>query len=172
MEAYLALSQELRLGGAVAEHLINLWEQWLPILQVCEVRGEKISWLVVWLPESVENQVDESWKSSPSEGWLVNSLARFMCASAVQELLPEVEEVHCAPSPRPTQTLREALDKLGVPYKEGAAILSRRYAMVTLYPYLGGCEICHLQNQCPKGQGKGESLSVVLPGYEKTNALP
>ncbi|MDR2573313.1 MAG: hypothetical protein LBC94_03020 [Desulfovibrio sp.] len=167
MEAYMALSRESRLGGAVAERLAGLWEQWLPLLQIHEINGGKISWLAVWLPESVEAQVDESWASSPSEGWLVNTLAQFMCMSAVQELLPEVEAARCAPSPRPTDALRNALAQLGVPYKQHSAMLSRRYALVTLYPYRGGCEICHLQSDCPKTCGGGETLSMVLPGYEK-----
>ena len=33
--------------------------------------------------------------------------------------------------------------------------------------FKGGCEICHLQSNCPKGQGKSEAASVVLPGYEQ-----
>ena len=170
MEAYMALSRESRLGGAVAERLVALLEQWLPLLQVYEVRGEKISWLAVWLPESVENQVDGCWTASPSEGWLVNTLARYMCMSAVQELLPEVEEARCAPSPRPTRALRETLARLQLPYKENAVALTRRYAVVTHYPYRGGCEICQLQSHCPKGQGKGENFSVLLPGHEKNSA--
>ncbi|MDR2056233.1 MAG: hypothetical protein LBQ10_10265 [Desulfovibrio sp.] len=169
MEAYMALSQESRLGGAVAERLVALWEQWLPLLRVYEVRGEKISWLAVWLPESVETQVDGYWAASPSEGWLVNTLAQFMCMSAVQELLPEVEVARCAPSPRPTRILRDALARLQLPYKENAAAPSRRYAVITHYPYRGGCGICQLQSNCPKGQGKGENLSVLLPGYEKNS---
>ena len=43
---------------------------------------------------------------------------------------------------------------------------SRRYAVVTHYPFKGGCEICVLQSNCPKGQGQMEATSVVLPGYE------
>ena len=42
-----------------------------------------------------------------------------------------------------------------------------RFALVTHYPFKGGCEICHLQSNCPKGQGKSEAASVVLPGYEQ-----
>ena len=38
---------------------------------------------------------------------------------------------------------------------------------MTHYPFKGGCEICHLQSNCPKGQGKSEAASVVLPGYER-----
>ncbi|MDR1777962.1 MAG: hypothetical protein LBR31_09075 [Desulfovibrio sp.] len=167
MEAFMEQSRETRLGGAVAERLAGLWERWLPLLRVCETRAGTNSWLAVWLPESVEKQVDEVWKASASEGWLVNTLAQFMCMSALREALPEVERAGCAPSPRPTRTLREALARLEVPYKVNAPTLERRYAVVTFYPWRGGCEICSLQADCPKGRGGGENLSIVLPGHEK-----
>lgn len=90
-----------------------------------------------------------------------------MCMSAVQEVLPQVEDAGCAPAPRPTEALREALSGLGLEYCEDAPTLNRRFALVTHYPFKGGCEICHLQSNCPKGQGKSEAASVVLPGYER-----
>ena len=73
-----------------------------------------------------------------------------------------------AESPKPTATLREALAAEGIPYSNDKdPILSRRYAVVTHYPFKGGCEICVLQSNCPKGQGQMEAASVVLPGYER-----
>ncbi|MGE9986508.1 hypothetical protein [Desulfovibrio sp. SGI.169] len=168
MEAFMNLSRETRLGGATLERLVNLWGQWLPELKVCEVGTGKISYLAIWLPESVEEAVDEAWGKSASDGFLINNLAQFMCMAAVQELLPQVEDGGCAPSPRPTQALREALSGLGLPYKsEDSSLLSRRYAVVTHYPFRGGCEICHMQSHCPKGQGQAESAGVLLPGYER-----
>ena len=72
----------------------------------------------------------------------------------------------CTPG-NPTATLREALEAEGIPYSNDKdPILSRRYAVVTHYPFKGGCEICVLQSNCPKGQGQMEATSVVLPGYE------
>ena len=65
-----------------------------------------------------------------------------------------------------TEALREALAGLGLAYKEGQPTLNRRFALVTHYPFKGGCEICHLQDNCPKGQGQAESMSIVLPGHE------
>lgn len=168
MEAFMILSHETRLGGATLERLAGFWEKWRPQLQVREIRTGKISYLAVWLPATVETEVDEAWDRSASDGFLINNLAQFLCMTAVRELLPEVEEGDCAPSPRPTASLRSALDSLGVPYKgEDSSLLSLRYAVVTHYPYRGGCEICHMQAYCPKGQGEAESASVLLPGYER-----
>lgn len=168
MEAFMNMSRETRLGGAVLERLVKLWGEWLPELKVYEVGTGKISYLAIWLPESVEEAVDEAWGKSPSDGFLVNNLAQFLCMAAVQELLPQVEDGGCAPSPRPTSALREALAGLGLPYKsEESSLLSRRYAVVTHFPFRGGCEICHMQSRCPKGQGQTESASILLPGYER-----
>jgi len=166
MEAFMNMSRETRLGGAVLERLVKLWGEWLPELKAYEVGTGKISYLAIWLPESVEQAVDEAWGKSPSDGFLINNLAQFLCMAAVQELLPEVEDGGCAPSPRPTSALREA--GLGLPYKsEESSLLSRRYAVVTHFPFRGGCEICHMQSHCPKGQGQTESASILLPGYER-----
>ena len=160
MEGFMTLSQESRLGGATLERLCKLWEEWMPQLRVCEIKTAKISYLAVWLPESVERQVDAAWEKSPSDGWQDNNLAQYMCMSAVQEVLPQVEDAGCAPAPRPTEALREALSGLGLEYREDAPTLNRRFALVTHYPFKGGCD-------CPKGQGKSEAASVVLPGYER-----
>ena len=166
LEAFMSMSKETRLGGAILERLVGLWGEWLPQLNVCEIAAGKISYLAVWLPEEVENFVDEAWGKSASDGFMINNLAQFMCMAAVQEALPQVEDAGCAPSPRPTETLREALASLGIEYREAFGTLTRRYAVVTHYPFKGGCEICHLQAQCPKGQGQAASPSILLPGHE------
>lgn len=163
----MTLSRETRLGGAALERLVQLWDDWLSLLSVCEISTGKISYLAVWLPESVEQLVDEAWGKSPSDGYMVNNLAQYMCMTAVQELLPQVEDGGCAPSPRPTMALREAVAGMGLEYKENSDMLARRYAVVTHYPFRGGCEICHMQEICPKGQGKAESAGIVLPGFER-----
>lgn len=167
MEGFMVMSQEKRLGGAVLERLVELWGQWLPQLKVCEISTGKISYLAVWLPESIEVDVDEAWEKSASDGFMINNLAQFMCMSAVQAMLPQVEDAGCAPSPRPTEALRAALEKMGLEYRPGSSVLMRRYAVVTHFPFRGGCEICHLQSECPKGQGQAESASILLPGYER-----
>ena len=118
MEGFMALSQESRLGGATLERLCKLWEEWMPQLKVCEIKTAKISYLAVWLPESVEQQVDAAWEKSPSDGWQDNNLAQCTAhMAAVQEVLPQVEDAGCAPAPRPTEALREALSGLGLEYR-------------------------------------------------------
>ncbi|MBO4368765.1 MAG: hypothetical protein J5803_01495 [Desulfovibrio sp.] len=167
--SFMDMSHETRLGGATLERLEMLWEKWSDLLSVKQIQAGKISYLAVWLPKQVEEEVEGTWKNSPSDGFLMNTLAQFLCMTVIQELLPEVEDGGCAPSPRPTQTLRKALSALGVPYKnETSSLLSLPYAVVTHFPFKGGCEICHLQDHCPKGQGRAEDASILLPGFEKS----
>lgn len=168
IEEFMGLSQEKRLGGAVLERLLGQWEAWFPLLKAYQVASGSSSWLAVWLPAEVENAVDEAWAQSPSEGFLVNTLAQYLCMSAVQELLPQVQAGGCAPSPKPTPELRTALEELGLPYKStDSSLLRRRYAVLTYYPFKGGCEVCHMRPICPKGQGRGENASILLPGHER-----
>ncbi|GFH63309.1 MAG: conserved hypothetical protein [Candidatus Desulfovibrio kirbyi] len=167
MEAFMTMSRETRLGGAVAERIATLWEQWLPLLNVYEIPNNTTVWLAAWLPEQVEKAVEERWAVSPSEGHLYNNLAQFLCMSAVQEILPEVEIRGCAPVPRPVPALAEALNSLGISYKGEGPALNRMYAVVTHYPHMGGCEICHLQTHCSKGHG--QTAGIVLPGHDETD---
>ena len=165
---FMEMSHENRIGGAVLERIENYWQEWSKLLQAYLIEIGKTTYLALWLPKSVEEEVDKSWKASQSEGFLLNSLAQYLCMSLIQMILPEVDESNCAPSPRPTQALRDSLAKLGVPYKsDTSSLLSLQYAVVTHYPYRGGCEICHLQDHCPKGQGRAEDASIVLPGYDQ-----
>lgn len=168
MELILNVSQEKRIGGAALDRLVALWREWLPALQVYTVTADKTEYLAVWLDIVVEEAVDAAWATSPSQAYLDNALAQALCMSAVHSLLPEIEDAGCAPAPRPTPALRAALESADLPYKDGGPALTRRYAVVTPYPFKGGCEICHLQKQCPKGQDQHPTgaATITLPGYE------
>ncbi len=168
LEFVMRTSQENRIGGNTLERFASLWPEWSKKLCVRKVDTGKVTFLAVWLPEEVEESIDTSWAESPSQAYLDNALAQCLCMSAVHDILPEVEGAGCAPCPRPTDTLRAALQEAGIPYKDEGPTLSRRFAVVTHYPFKGACEICSLQANCPKGQGQAGAAAVVLPGYERT----
>jgi len=165
LELIMSMSGETRLGGAVTERLMGLWEQWVPQAHAMRITTEPIEYLAVWLNENVEEDVDKAWDQSPSDAYLYNTLAQVLCMSTVYSILPEVQDAGCAPAPRVTDKLRAALDAEGLPYTPSGT-LARRYAVVTHYPFKGGCEICSLEQACPRAQGGGGS-SVLLPGYER-----
>lgn len=167
LENIMEMSKETRIGGEVMDKLIEKWKEWLPHLHARILKTEKISYLLVWLDSTVDENVDALWENSPSQAYLYNSVAQVMCMGTVHQLLPEIEEAGCAPAPRPTDTLIEILSSPDFPsYKGDGPALSARYAVLTHYPFKGSCEICHLQKDCPKGQGHDCTSSVVLPGYE------
>lgn len=166
MELMLGLLQEKRVGGQIMESLANAWERWLPLLHALTLDAGGKRYLVIWLDEGVEREVDESWARSATEGFRLNALAQTMIMGAVYQLIPEVEEAGCAPAPRPTSALSSALEAEGVPYQEpGGPALCRRFSVLTHMPFRGACDICHLSAHCPKAAANAESFhSVELPG--------
>ena len=165
LELLMTVSGETRVGGAVTERFMHLWEKWIPNLQARLLETDSGDYLAVWLSREVEEEVDAVWAASPSEGYLHNALAQVLCMSAVHGFIPAVEDAGCAPSPRPGEDLRAALVEAGLPYT-ASETLSRRYAVLTPHPFKGGCEICRMREACPKAQGV-KKHSVVLPGFEQ-----
>ena len=167
LELLMSTSNETRIGGDVMDKLAEAWDRWAPMAKARQITGDKESYLLVWLEEPVEEEIDDKWEQTPSEAFMFNALAQVMCMGIIHSLLPEVEEAGCAPAPRPTELLTDSLEASGVPYLiPGEPGLVRRYAVVTHYPFRGGCEICTLRKQCPKYNGDG-GASVTLPGFEQ-----
>ncbi len=168
LELLLSISQETRVGGAMMEQLSAAWERWVPQAHAQQVTTADGSYLLVWLGDIVESDVDEKWDSSPSEAFLYNALAQVMCMGLVHSLVPEVEDAGCAPAPKPTELLAQAIATEGISYlTPGEPALSRRFGVLTHYPYQGGCELCALYTHCPKAGGtQCGPAGVVLPGFE------
>ncbi len=167
MEMFLSLSQEKRFGGALMDRCLKLWDKWATDMDVQRLDVGKRQYLLVRLGDVAGEDVDEAWNASPADGFVLNALAQTLCMSAINTLLPEIQEAGCAPAPKPTDELADALTDIGVPYKEDGPTLAHRYAVLTYFPFKGGCEICTLQKNCPKGQSATDcSSSFVLPGYE------
>lgn len=165
MEMFMSLSQETRMDGDTMDRCMTQWKTWTPHLQVRRLDVGKQQYLLVELAEAVDNEVDAAWDKAPAQAFFLNALAQTMCMSAVHDVLPQIEDAGCAPAPRPTDELRAALVQAGVPYQAKGPGLSRRFAVLTPYPFKGGCEVCALKADCPKGNGSGSS--VLLPGYEQ-----
>lgn len=165
LEDFMNFSKETRLDSATLKFLIEIWEQWSKILKAVNITEKNKSWAAIWLPDTVENTVSRAWDSDPGQGLLLNSLGQYLCMAAVRELLPQTEITGCAPTPEPHDALRESLAQLGLASTEG--ILNNRFAIVTHYPFKGGCEVCALASSCPK-QPVSESLpDIILPGFER-----
>ena len=166
LELFMTVSQETRVGADIMDRLTTMWERWQPHAHALKIADGNKAYLLVWLGSQVEDDVDDAWENTPSEAFLLNALAQVMCMGLVHAILPEVEEMGCAPAAPRSTVLAKALEEAGVPYaSEREIALSRRYAVVTHMPFRGGCEICALRDACPKANGDGPH-SIVLPGHE------
>ena len=167
LELFMAASQETRIGGSIIDALSDTWDRWLPHAKARLIETKGGNFLLVWLGEAVEEDVDNRWEKSPSEAFMYNALAQVMCMGMVHSLIREVQDIGCAPAPQPTDVLADALEAENVPYAVmGEPGLARRFAVVTPHPFRGGCEICILRKECPK-MGGNKGGSVTLPGFEQ-----
>ena len=107
MMGFMELSQETRVDGKVMNKMTTLWDEWLKKLSVYKVVCGKISYLLVWLPEEVETYVDETWDKTPSEGYLANSLAQYLCMQS-RRFEPPLCRCHLLPLPRWLRDLSSA----------------------------------------------------------------
>lgn len=165
---FLNFAQESRISRETLGLLISLWEKWSARLEAVQLGSGVRSWLAIWLPEDVESEIDKAWQESPGLGFLLNSLAQYLCMATVGELLPQIAELGCAPAPAADEIPGESLLKIGIgiPGEPGQRTL-RRYAILTRYPFQGGCEICSLRQGCPKLGQRQNMPSFTLPGYER-----
>ena len=166
MEAIMSLMQETRLGGHALESMVNAFERWIKELNCLSLKTEKGTYLVIWLNESVEDEVDATWKDDPEMGFRLNCVGQSLIMNAVYQVMPEIENAGCAPCPTPNSALEDALESENIPYKKGEPTLIRRFSVLTGMPFRGACDICYLREACPKAEGQGDSFhSVELPGY-------
>lgn len=166
MEAVMALMQETRLGGKALEDMVNAFERWVKELNCFSLKTEKGTYLVIWLNESVEDEVDTTWDNDAELGFRLNCIGQSLIMNAVYQVMPEVENAGCAPCPTPNAALEAALEAEGIPYKNGEPTLNRRFSVLTNMPFRGACDVCYLREACPKANGQGDSFhSVELPGH-------
>ncbi len=167
MEAIMALMQESRLGGQVLEDLVKTFESWTKHLNALKLSTKKGEYLAIWLDESVEEEVDKAWDKDAESAFRMNCVGQSLIMNALYQVMPEVEHAGCAPCPTPNEAIEEALAAEKIPYKDNEPTLIRRFSVLTSLPFRGACDICFLQEACPKAAGQGDSFhSVELPGFQ------
>lgn len=155
---YLEVSGDNRLEQETLSRLEEAWNRWTAHVQAFELKGgeggkkAKSYWLA-FLDKPVEEEVDKVWNDSPTDGLALQNLAVVMVMSAAASAVPELAEGGCAPLPEPTIDLVQALKQAGLNFSDEGTV-NRKYAVLTPKPYQGGCDICYLQEKCPKSQVK------------------
>ncbi|MDD4953069.1 MAG: hypothetical protein PHV85_11010 [Desulfovibrionaceae bacterium] len=155
MFSYCELAGDNRLDQETLDELGERWDQWTGRIKAFEllnpVGGAK--YLLIFMDQEVEQDIEEAWRESPVMGLALHNLAICMVMSAAQGLIPELAEGSCAPLPKPGPAIQEAFEDLGLAWSVEGTI-NRRFAVFTPYPYAGGCEICYLEQTCPRSRTK------------------
>ena len=161
-------------GGVDLCPYAALWQSWQAYLRSRVLAPEDVEGhgaVCVWLERPVEEAVDAAWARSPSEGYALHCLALELCMAAVRVLAPRIggKEAGCAPVPALCREQRAELADCGLlrgkmenetspisaqpcgQAEQGgpaAPVLLRRYAVLTWYPFRGGCTVCLLREDC------------------------
>jgi hypothetical protein len=149
---FLEMSGLNRIEQDLLDAMESGWTDWLDRVQAFCIAPEKAKkgdgYLLVYLPESVEQAVEAAWETSPQHGEAFHNLAITLVMASAQNLMPELLE-SCAPLPKPSKAMQESFEKVGVVWNPQIDKLDRQYALFTLMPYKGGCELCTQSASCP-----------------------
>ncbi|NDV24581.1 hypothetical protein [Desulfovibrio sp. JC022] len=149
------LNGSTRIEHSLMESLEKYWNEWLPHLKAYTLKqpegGKGTDFLLLFLEKEVEDAVEEIWQETPTEGLAHHNLAITMVMSAAQSLIPQLEEGKCAPLPKPGEEVLKAFESLDLTWNAEGTV-NRQYAVFTPFPYSGGCEVCYLEDTCPKSQ--------------------
>lgn len=126
--------------------------RWKGLLRVETFNCQTDSYLIVYLPVSVEAEIDKVWLASPYQGWLLTLLAQRLCLGSIQKVLGKR---FCLPLPPLTPALQRALSDRRIPCNGEAIAL--RFALFTFdvlkEQYNCGqaaCKRCALLAKCPR----------------------
>lgn len=91
--------------------VLTAWERWLPHLKVYQI-GDRKGFVLIYLEECVEEDVEKIWNTSAAEGFKHEAIAQTMIMGTLKSLMPDLGEKECAPVPEPTTLLRRTWKKL------------------------------------------------------------
>jgi len=156
MMYFMEVAGETRVDQDVMEEFETFWDKWasenLKAYELTNTEGEG-KFLLLYLDEEAENAIEGIWQDSPTHGLLFHAMGITMVMSAAQGFVPELSDGKCAPLPRPGEGVLNAFEELGLTWNDEGTV-NRKYAVLTPYPYTGGCEVCYLSSSCPKSTAR------------------
>lgn len=151
LEYFMEISGLMRVDHDLMELIERYWSDWTKALQAYRMEPTRSDgddgFLLVYLDEDSENQVQQAFEANPHHGFAFHNLAITLVMSAAQSLMPELAG-GCVPMPTPDREAKKKFKKLGLEWNETGS-MNRSYAVFTPYPYRGGCEVCHSCDTCP-----------------------
>jgi len=145
---YLQISGYDTLEPGEVGKITTYWQKWFKYFKAYTL-GEPRGFLAVFLDQEVEREIEGVWLSSPSEALYLDTLAKTMLMAGVKEFVPQLAQLGCAPFPKVNKEIRRKIASTGLEIKKNGT-LSHKYAVFTYFPYKGGCEVCRLQEDCPR----------------------
>jgi len=153
---FMEIAGETRVDHEAMEEFEPFWDKWaannLKAYKLTNPDAEG-SFLLIFLDQEAEDTIEGIWQDSPTHGLLFHALAITMVMSAAQGFVPELSDGNCAPLPRPGEGVLGAFSELGLTWNQEGTV-NRKYAVLTPYPYAGGCEVCYLSASCPKSTAR------------------
>jgi len=154
LEYYMEISGLMRVEQELMELLEQYWKKWGAQVKAYQMEptkpGAGDGFLLVYLDEDVEAEVQQAFERAPQHGFAFHNLAITLALSAAQSVMPELIGA-CMPMPTPSREAKKKFKKLGLEWNEEGK-MNRNYMVFTAYPYQGGCEVCHSCDTCPSSQ--------------------
>jgi len=149
---FMEIAGENRIDQEAMSEFGPYWDKWarenLKAYELENLEGDS-KFLLIYLDKTAESDIDGIWQDSPTRGLLFHALAITMVMSSAQGFIPELMDGKCAPLPLPGDGVLAAFEELGLSWNQEGTV-NRKYAVLTPYPYTGGCEVCYLSESCPK----------------------
>ena len=154
IEYYMEISGLMRVEKDLLELLDHYWAKWEKDVKAYRMEptkeGAGDGFLLVYLDQDVEDEVQKAFETAPQHGFAFHNLAITLTLSAAQSVMPELIGA-CMPMPTPSREAKKKFKKLGLEWTEDGK-MNRNYMVYTAYPYQGGCETCHSCETCPSSQ--------------------
>jgi len=102
---------------------------------------------LVWFAKDKQTALDHLWSASPSSAFALHTAMLRQVMATLGRLIPQVRGHGCAPLPPTSPRLQLYLKRHGIHQAAGGQ-LDHAYAVLTHFPWQGGCSCCVLARTC------------------------